>query len=116
MNNPYYNPYYNPQQAYYMPQPARPKYLPLYYTNGLAGVQSIILDPNEKIYFLDNNTNTLYIKSSDNEGRYAIETFELTKTGTPKTEYVTQEDFKSFTQKFDEAINKMMEEIKNGRQ
>lgn len=116
MNNPYYNqPYYNYNQPYY-PQQTRPRYMPLYYTNGIAGVQSIILDPNEKIYFLDSNSNTLFIKSSDAEGRYSIESYELTKTGTPKTDYVLQDDFKAFVQRFDEIMNKLLEEVKNGRQ
>jgi hypothetical protein len=116
MNNPYYNqPYYNYNQPYY-PQQIRPRYMPLYYTNGIAGVQSIILDPNEKIYFLDSNSNTLFIKSSDAEGRYSIESYELTKTGTPKTDYVLQDDFKAFVQRFDETMNKLLEEVKNGRQ
>lgn len=108
--------YYNPQPV--MPQQQiKPKFMPLYFTNGLVGVQSMILEPNEKVYLLDSDNKSLYVKSADNEGRYNIETYELSKTGTPKTEYVLQGDFKAFTQRFDEGMNKLLleiESLKNG--
>lgn len=102
-----------PQQPVIPQQPQRPKYMPLYFTNGIVGVQSLILDPNEKVYLLDSDNNSLYIKSSDAEGRYTIETYELNKTGMPKTDYVLQGDFKAFTQRFDETMNKVLSEIES---
>lgn len=111
--------FYGQQQQFY-PQPVqtpiqtqKPKFMPLYFTNGLVGVQSMILEPNEKVYLLDSDNKSLYVKSADNEGRYNIETYELSKTGTPKTEYVLQGDFKAFTQRFDEGMNKLLLEIES---
>lgn len=109
-----------PQQYYQQPQQ---RYSPITFVNGLVGVKSHIVNPNEKIYLLDSDNPVLYVKSADNEGRYSIEAFELNKIELDKVgvekkltqnkEQITKDDFKALEQRFTDMIGKLSSDIKS---
>ena len=97
---------YNP--SLYMPQPmpaAQPNW---YYqptqtqpVNGVVGVTGIEgarayqMPPNSKMPLFDNDSDILYVKSTDAGGYPTIKAFSFAplETDAPKAEYVTREDF-----------------------
>lgn len=91
-NNPYNNPYYNPYQQYpytqgnaqqfQMPQQPQAQvqqtnYLPLTFVNGIEGAKAFIVNPNQIIYLKDSDSNLLFEKKADSQGKYTITAFEL---------------------------------------
>lgn len=91
-NNPYNNPYYNPYQQYpytqgntqqfQMPQQPQAQvqqtnYLPLTFVNGIEGAKAFIVNPNQVIYLKDSDSNLLFEKKADSQGKYTITAFEL---------------------------------------
>ena len=95
-NNPYYNPYQQYpytqgntqstqqyQQMQYqqmqMPQqqPQQTNYLPLTFVNGIEGAKAFIVHPNQVIYLKDSDSNLLFEKKADAQGKYTITAFEL---------------------------------------
>lgn len=101
-NNPYSNfPYsYNnlPQQYAQLPQQVAPVQQPQavgattpngsmqkqtncewIYVNGVNGVREHIVQPNQKLYFLDNNDPVFYVKAADNFGTAQIKTYRFTE-------------------------------------
>ena len=91
-NNPYNNPYYNPYQQYpytqgntqqfQMPQQPQAQvqqtnYLPLTFVNGIEGAKAFIVNPNQVIYLKDSDSNLLFEKKADSQGKYTITVFEL---------------------------------------
>lgn len=109
------------QQQYY--QPVQQRYLPITFVNGLVGVKSHIVNPNEKIYLLDSDNPVLYVKSADQEGRYTIEAFELNrieldKVGVEKKpiqieQQITKSDLKALEQQFTDMMGKLSSDIEN---
>ena len=91
-NNPYYNPYQQYpytqgnnnmqyQQAYQQPQvqmqQQQTNYLPLTFVNGIEGAKAFIVNPNQVIYLKDSDSNLLFEKKADSQGKYTITAFEL---------------------------------------
>ena len=95
-NNPYNNPYYNPYQQYpytqyqqqnyqqqqvqpqmQQQQPQQTNYLPLTFVNGIEGAKAFIVNPNQVIYLKDSDSNLLFEKKADAQGKYTITAFEL---------------------------------------
>lgn len=84
-NNPYYtNPYaysynnYQPmqQQVQYQQQP-QTNYLPLTFVSGVEGAKAFIVNPNSIIYLKDSDSNILFEKKADQQGKYSLKAFEL---------------------------------------
>lgn len=86
-NNPYYNPYqqysYTQQQTqptqqhnYYQPQ-QQTSYLPLTFVNGIEGAKAFIVGANQVIYLKDSDSNILYEKKADQQGKYTLNAYEL---------------------------------------
>lgn len=98
-----YNNYYN-QYPTYSPQTT---YLPLTFVNGIEGAKAFIVGANQIVYLKDSDSNMLYEKRADAQGRYSIIAYELKQVdlSQPKQEntYVTLEMF-----------NKVIEELKRG--
>ena len=93
-NNPYFNPYqqypytqqYQQQtqpQNYYNQQPqshqAQPQtnYLPLTFVSGIEGAKAFIVAPNQIVYLKDSDSNILFEKKADQQGKYTLTAFEL---------------------------------------
>ena len=119
-NNPYYQQSYNygyqqpqyqqpqyQQQAYQQQSYQTQSYHPLTYVNGLIGAQAFIVNPGQTYYLMDSDSNTLFVKTADAQGKYALKSFSLIPTeenikAAPAVNYVTKEDLLALK---DEIIN-----------
>ena len=112
-NYPYYQQsygYQQPTQQYgvYQQQSYQTQaYHPLTYVNGLIGAQAFIVNPGQTYYLMDSDSNTLFVKTADAQGKYALKSFSLIPTeenikATPAVNYVTKEDLLALK---DEIIN-----------
>lgn len=137
-NNNYYQAqnYYQPQ-AMQQPMQAQQNFIPLTFTNGFIGAKAyIMMQPNSVIYLQDSESDRLYIKRADAQGKCTLETYRMVKeeideNGNSKmesiekdlpTNYLTKEDMVNFASKTDlqalqdtliNSLNKLSSEIKN---
>lgn len=99
-----YNPYYNPYQQYpytnnaqnyqqgqptnyYNQQPIQQQsqqmaqqqttYLPLTFVNGIEGAKAFIVGANQIIYLKDSDSNILFEKKADSQGKYTLTAYRL---------------------------------------
>ena len=120
----YNNPYFNPYQQYPYTQPTQQQnapmtnYLQLTFINGIEGAKAFIVAPNQTIYLKDSDSNILYEKKADAQGRYTLTAFELkpveinTPTATPTTTYATTSDLNALKSFFTEQMSILSSEIK----
>lgn len=105
-NNPYNQyPYTNYQQPNYnngynqfqQQQPQQTTYLPLTFVNGIEGAKAFIVGANQTVYLKDSDSDMLYEKRADGQGRYSIKAYKLQEVEFGKskveTSYVTIEMF-----------------------
>ena len=129
-NNPYNQfPYtnYNYQQPntmnYQQPmQQPQTTYLPLTFVNGIEGAKAFIVGANQVVYLKDSDSNILFEKKADAQGKYSISAFELKQIELnnigkePKIEqnnYITFEDLKKYEMKFEKTIEDLQNQIKS---
>lgn len=74
--NNYYNQQQNQMQYQQMQQP-QTTYLPLTFVNGVEGAKAFIVGANQIIYLKDSDSNILFEKKADAQGRYTLTAFEL---------------------------------------
>ena len=112
--NPYnqypYSGYNN--MSYQQPQT---NYLPLTFINGIEGAKAFIVGANQTVYLKDSDSNILYEKRADAQGKYSIVAYELRQvdlnnTSRPAEEYITKSDFED---KFTKLSNKLDRLAKN---
>lgn len=86
----YYNPYqgYTQQMAY-----PRQNNVLFVFVNGLEDAKTYILSPGQTAYLLDTNSNHLFIKKADMNGRYTMESFILTQAEHESEDFVKKSDF-----------------------
>ena len=119
----YNNPYFNPYQQYPYTQPTQQQtpmtnYLQLTFINGIEGAKAFIVAPNQTIHLKDSDSNILYEKKADAQGRYTLTAFELkpveinTPTAPVKTEYATTSDLNALKSFFTEQMSILSSEIK----
>lgn len=120
-NNPYFNPYQQypyTQQQYQQQNAPMTNYLQLTFINGIEGAKAFIVAPNQTIYLKDSDSNILYEKKADAQGRYTLTAFELkpveinTPTATPTTTYATTSDLNALKSFFTEQMSILSSEIK----
>lgn len=131
----YFNPYYNnymggygqpiqPQQQtqYYnttqqFTQPTQ-NYLPLTFVNGIEGAKAFIVQPNQIVYLMDSDSQVMFEKSADAQGKYTIKAYmrneiALEDVGKEKVipdknnEYITKSDLNAFKDVFNERLNNL---------
>jgi hypothetical protein len=117
---------YPRQQIDYSPQPMQQQpmnALPLVFVNGLIGAKSFVINqPNTTVYMRDSDSNMLYEKKANYEGRCTLKCYELKevnmdeegkiiKEEKPKN-YVTKADIEELEAKINKAINDLSEVIK----
>ena len=87
-NNTYqqqYQNYQQPQQMQYgyqqqtqpQAQQLQTTYLPLTFVNGVEGAKAFIVGANQVIYLKDSDSNILFEKKADAQGKYTLVAFEL---------------------------------------
>ena len=114
-----------PQQNI-MPQQ---NFTPLTFVNGIEGAKSYIIPANATIYLRDSDSNKIYIKSCDNEGKCTIKSFEMVDVdenigGNEKTQnlakfepnnYISRDEFLTYGKDIESRIealsNKLNKEI-----
>ena len=124
-NNPYYNPYqqypytngYGNQQNYQQVQ-QQTSYLPLTFINGIEGAKAFIVAPNQTVYLKDSDSNILYEKRADQQGKYTLVAYELkpidlssNNVVSTKTEYATTSDLNALKSSFIEQMNILSRQI-----
>jgi hypothetical protein len=124
-----YNNTYPRQQIDYSPQPIQQQpmnALPLVFVNGLIGAKSFVINqPNTTVYMRDSDSNMLYEKKANYEGRCTLKCYELKevnmdeegkiiKEEKPKN-YVTKADIEELEAKINKAINDLSEAIKGAK-
>lgn len=105
----YYYPY---QQNYYTQQN---QYIPLTFVSGIEGAKAFILAPNQTVYLRDSETETLFIKTADSQGRYTLKTYVLTPieeaTKPTKENYATIDALNGVRNDFEQRLNKISSEL-----
>ena len=112
------------QQSQYQ-QPQQTNYLPLTFVNGIEGAKAFIVGANQTIYLKDSDSNILFEKKADNQGKYTLTAFELKQIEindigkeTKTTEYITRSDLNAletiFESKIDKLSNRLEKLARNG--
>lgn len=117
-NNPYFNPYN--QYPYSQPQQPQTNYLPLTFISGIEGAKAFIVAPNQTVYLKDSDSNILYEKKADAQGRYSLTAYEMkpvNDTSKQQIEFATTSDLTALksmlTEKID-ILSKDVETLLNG--
>lgn len=117
-NNPYFNPYN--QYPYTQPQQPQTNYLPLTFISGIEGAKAFIVAPNQTVYLKDSDSNILYEKKADAQGRYSLTAYEMkpvNDTSKQQSEFATTSDLEAIrttlTEKID-ILSKDVETLLNG--
>ena len=143
-NNGNYNqPNFNQQPNYNAPQSnfvnnqfqavaPQTNYLPLTFVNGVEGAKAFIVQPNQTIYLKDSDSNLLFEKRADSQGKYTLNAFEmkdvqinelgkkiepssiLTDNLAEKKElanYLTLEEFSKYEIKMNNALDRLTRQI-----
>ena len=122
----YSNPYMTQPNYYQQPtmqqQPvAQQNFIPLTFTNGLIGAKAyIMMQPNSIVYLQDSESDKLFIKKSDAQGRCTLETYRLVREQTDEngnvvptqTMFATKDDLKALQDTLIESINKLSSVVK----
>jgi hypothetical protein len=120
-NNTYFNPYqqYPYTQQVQQPQPQiQTSYLPLTFVSGLEGAKAFIVGANQVVYLRDSDSNILYEKKADAQGRYTLTAYELkpidnnAQTQQTKSEYATTNDLVALKSFFIEQMNILSSDLK----
>lgn len=84
-NNMQYQQYAQQPQMQYQQQPTQQMsqqqttYLPLTFVNGVEGAKAFIVGANQIIYLKDSDSNILFEKKADAQGKYTLTAFKLEK-------------------------------------
>lgn len=119
---PYNNVYTGYQQPVQAPQPVQQpmqKYLPLTFVNGIEGAKAFIVNPNQTYYLIDDDSNTLYVKSSDNLGKPSLRAYSIRPLDTfdkPIQQYnnenlITKKELNDLQLLLETKINKLSEKF-----
>lgn len=86
------------------------------YVNNFEDVKQYIVMPNDIAYLQDKNSNCLYIKKADQQGRYDIKAYELREINqSNNNEYVKTSDFNVLTQEVNNLSN-LIQNFINGKE
>ena len=87
------------------------------FINGIEGAKAFIVGANQVVYLKDSDSNILYEKKADAQGKYTLTAYELKQVDihnntTPvKTEYATTNDLAMLKSTFIEQMNILSSEI-----
>lgn len=114
--------YQQPQQMQQPIQQPQTNYLPLTFVNGIEGAKAFIVGANQTIYLKDSDSNVLFEKKADSQGKYTLIAYELKsielnnigkETKQNDIMYITYNDFKKYEMQFEKALEKLENEIKS---
>lgn len=112
-NNPYFNPYNQYPYSQPQPQPQQTNYLPLTFVSGIEGAKAFIVAPNQVIYLKDSDSNILYEKRADAQGRYSLTAFEMkpVNDSKPTSDYATTSDLNTLKSMLTEKIDILSKDV-----
>lgn len=93
------------------------------YVNGYNQVQEYVVRPNQRLYFLDNNDNYMYVKEANNFGIATTETYEIKKVENvpvvqpiqnPPQDIITREEFESLQKQLNDLQTKLNNQSNKG--
>lgn len=104
----YNNPYNSYPYAAYNQQP-QTTYLPLTFVSGIEGAKAFIVGANQTVYLKDSDSNVLYEKKADAQGRYTLIAYELNKieNNTTSTKSIQICDLNAINEKLDILSSKV---------
>lgn len=104
----YNNPYNNYPYATQIQHP-QTTYLPLTFVSGIEGAKAFIVGANQTVYLKDSDSNILYEKKADAQGRYTLIAYELNKieNNTTSTKSVQICDLNAINEKLDILSSKV---------
>lgn len=129
-NNPYYNnyggynqpytpaPQYNNYQTQQQTQPQQ-TYIPLTFVNGEVGAKAFIMQPNSTIYMQDSDSDKLFIKKSDAQGKSTMRKFKLLELDENdqiienknqkdmSSNFISKEQFEALKQEFEGKLSEL---------
>lgn len=110
-NNPYFNPYN--QYPYTQPQQPQTNYLPLTFISGIEGAKAFIVAPNQVVYLKDSDSNILYEKRADAQGRYSLTAYEMkpVNESKPTSDYATTSDLNALKSMLTEKIDILSKDV-----
>lgn len=111
-NNPYFNPYN--QYPYSQPQQPQTNYLPLTFISGIEGAKAFIVAPNQTVYLKDSDSNILYEKKADAQGRYSLTAYEMkpvNDTSKQQSEFATTSDLTALKSMLIEKIDILSKDV-----
>jgi hypothetical protein len=136
-NNPYLNniyggynqpytptPQYNNYQTQQQTQPQQ-TYIPLTFVNGEVGAKAFIMQPNSTIYMQDSDSDKMFIKKSDAQGKSTMRKFKLVELDENdqiienkaqkdmSSNFISKEQFNALKQEFDSKLNELADKVDN---
>ena len=119
--------YTQPQPAYQQyQQPQQTQYIPLTFVSGIEGAKAFIVGANQTVYLRDSDSDMIFIKSADSQGRYTLKTYNLIPTDEVKkinkNEFASLEALNALKRDLEERMNELSNELeklnihKNGGQ
>lgn len=115
-----YNPYaMNYNQPYMQPQPQQMQqnYIPLVFVNGIEGAKAFNVPQGRMFYLKDSDSNKLYIKEADYQGRQYLQSFNLIKdeelNNSQNVELITRDDLNALHNDLTEKLNKLSQDLEN---
>lgn len=93
-------------------------FIPMTFVNGIEGAKAHIMTQlNSTIYLKDSDSDLMFVKSCDNEGKCSIKTYKMKEVveatsikDIKENEYITKEEFNSFKS----DMEKLIESIRGG--
>ena len=112
-NNPYFNPYNQYPYSQPQPHPQQTNYLPLTFVSGIEGAKAFIVAPNQVIYLKDSDSNILYEKRADAQGRYSLVAYEMkpVNDSKPTSDYATTSDLNALKSMLTEKIDILSKDV-----
>lgn len=132
------NPYYNSYSGYYQPYtpPTQPTnnyqshqtqqtYIPLTFVNGEVGAKAFIMQPNSTIYMQDSDSDKLFIKKSDAQGKSTMRKFKLVEIDDNdqiivnkaqkdmSSNFISKEQFEALKQEFEAKLSELNTRFEN---
>lgn len=108
--------YQNPSSNYNTPP--KPTYLPMMLVTGIEGTKDIIVLPNQSVYLKDSDSDLMFLKQADAQGRYSLKAYDLKEialedVGKPaqSLNLITREDFEVFKKDLTESVKALNEKI-----
>lgn len=108
-----YNNYAQQQPSYQQPQ--QTQYIPLTYVNGIEGAKAFIVGANQTVYLRDSDSDMIFIKTADMQGRYTLKTYNLVPAegnkNTNNIEFASLEALNALKNDFETKMNKLSLEL-----